>query len=415
MSETSHHHETLFMIGLNHKSADVDERSQHSYDAAGRAALRKSLGDDLGAKGSIVVSTCNRTEVYGVFPGGIDDHVQAKLVSSIFPRLNGKGPTPYIRVGRVAVFHLFRVSSGLDSLIVGESEILGQVKTAFDECLKGDPPHRVLGDLFRQALTVGKRVRTETHLGEGSVSVAAAAVKLVKKIVGRLETKSALIVGAGETGVLTARHLSAGGVEHLAIVNRTASRAVEIAREFHGEGGGLDELKERMDGADIIIACVEAPEPIIVPKLFDGLGTRTRCIVDISIPRAVDKKVADESGVFLIDIDDLQRLIEENTKERMVRADRAHEIIVDETHKFLSLQSYAALAPIVNDIKQRFDAVLTETMEDPKSKADVDAMLKRVSSKLFAAAVEGLKNSSRRFHSPAELRAAYESFLAEDD
>lgn len=405
-----HEREHLFLIGLNHKAANAEWRSRFALPADRRDHVRRTLKEELEVAGTVVLSTCNRTEVYALSQKALDDAFHDRLSGLVFPAATGAEFRPYVHRGRDAVFHLFRVVSGLDSMILGESEILGQVKHAFEEAMTEGKAPRTLSDLFRQALSVGKRVRSETQLGQGSVSVASTAVKLAKKIVGRLDDKRVLLIGAGETGVVVARHLKDAPVKSLKILNRTAEKAAAVAAEMGGVGAGFEKKNDWLDEADVVIVCVEAPEPVLGPDDMKKVSSRTRCIIDISIPRAVDPKIADCDGVFSFDLDDLDRLVRQSEDERQKNTGAAHEIVVEETHKFLALQTLATWSPLVSTLRESLDAALAETLREADG-AELEPRLKKLAAKMLARTMDGLKTSVRKSHDENELKNAYERYL----
>lgn len=398
----------IITFGMSHHVAEIGVRECFSVVGERRAELRERLAAELEIPGGVLVSTCNRTELYAIVNGTPpDDRFAAELRRLVFPGLDG-GMHPYFWVGSDAVFHLFRVSAGLDSMIVGESEILGQLKSAFEESRAASALDRTLQDLFRQALVVGKRVRTETSVGQGGLSVAATAVRLARKIVGELVRHHAVIVGAGETGILTARHLKANGIGSMCFVNRTVEHAREAAGEFQAEARPLDELADAMQKADVVICAVEAEEPLIDRTLMRKLRTRTRCLIDISVPRAVAADAADSTGAFVFDIDDLANLIESVKDDRETQIDLADEIVVSEVHKFYSNRTFAGMAPLVERLKGGFGDVLDGTVP---AGDDAREASERLTKRLLAVALDSLKQSSRVQHSREQIRASYELFL----
>ena len=400
--------DTLFCLGLSHRTAEVDVRERFAVAAQDRESLRDRLESRLGLAHHVVVSTCNRTELYGCVSGqSPDDDLTGAVREAVFPGLDSDAS--YRHLGPNTVFHLYRVAAGLDSLITGETEILGQVKSAAEEARGLGATVRLLDELFTGAVKVGKRVRTETKVSEGSLSVASTAVKLARKIVGQLDDKTALVIGAGETGRLTARHLRAANVGKLIFCNRTVARAEEAAQEFGGEAIGLDALFDAMDRADVVIGSIEAPEPVVTHKLVRKLRGRTRCFVDISVPRSMEPSVGGRSDLFAFDIDDLAELVEAKAAEREAQITRIDEILVEEMHKFLSRQTYNWLTPMVTDLKSSFDDVVTKARAEFPTVDEVT--LQRLASRLFGVTVQGIKTASRDRFRVADVRRAYQSFL----
>ncbi|MEZ6195598.1 MAG: glutamyl-tRNA reductase [Planctomycetota bacterium] len=399
---------SLLVLGIGHRSADVELRERYALDAAARAALREDLATRFGLERICLLSTCNRTEVCLHLEGeAIEEEALIALHERVFPGLP-RGRSSYEYRGWDAAIHLFRLAAGLDSMVVGETEILGQIRDAFDESALATDPGRLLRDLFRQALTLGKRVRTETELGRGSLSVAAVAVKLARKVVGELEGKRALVVGAGETGVLVGRHLVAAGVRDIAIVNRTRERAEEAARELGGRAGGLDALAAELDLADVVVGCVEREEPLVTLPLVRGLHNRTRVFIDLSVPRSIDPRIGELGGVFALDIDDIAHLVEATVAERMRQVGEVDALVVAEVHKFLALQAFAGLTPLVVRLREAF----AETRDEAVSEGAVETgPAEMLTKRLLGAAMQALKDASRGRYRQDEVAMAYETFL----
>lgn len=398
----------IIAFGLNHRTADVATRESVARDTEGRTELRRRLATELGLESSCVVSTCNRTEVYVEVPAAADAKKTARLAHEVvFPGL-AIGRETYLHRGWDAIIHLFRLASGLDSMVLGESEILGQLRDAFREADREGDSGRVLRDLFRQALTLGKRVRTETDLGRGSLSVAAIAVQLARKVVGNFEDKRALIVGAGETGVLVGRHLAAAGTGEIVVLNRTRSRAEDLAAELNGRAGSLDDLPAELEGADLVVGCVERDEPTITADHLRGLRSRTRVVIDISVPRSVAPAVAEVPGVFAFDIDDLSALIETNRRDRLRQTSEVDALVVGEVHKFLSLQAYAGMTPLVTELQDAFDRTCDQAVEEGLAPERGAEMLTK---RLLGAVMSALKESSRGRYRRDDVELAYRDHL----
>ncbi|MCA9319429.1 MAG: glutamyl-tRNA reductase [Planctomycetes bacterium] len=410
MSE--HGWNSLFVFGMNHRSAEVDVRERFALSPEGRGRLRGQLAHDEELSSHVLVSTCNRTELFGCLGGkrGGGVTLAGELRTLVFPLLEARY-APYLFEGWEAVFHLFRLASGLDSMVLGESEILRQVKQAAEESREAGMPARILLDLFRQALMVGKRVRTETPLGEGSLSVAATAVKLARKVVGELDDKSALVLGAGETGRLAARHLKSAGVQSLCILNRSVDRAEAAAKELGCEFGGLDGLRSALESVDVVVSAIEAPEPLLTRASLKGLSSRRRCLVDISMPRSIAPDITNHPGVFTFDLDDLASLVDSAKSEREAAMHQADEIIVAEVHKFLAQQTYVELTPMVRELQERWRATVDETLERPALDSSVRDEVERLSKRLLGLGLDVLKRSHRQHHRLEEIRAAYGAFL----
>jgi glutamyl-tRNA reductase len=273
----------------------------------------------------------------------------------------------YFVDGADVVRHLFRVTSSLDSMIVGEAQILGQVKDAYTCSFETGGCSRIFNKLFRQSFEVGKRVRTETDIGESAVSISYAAVELAKKVFEDLEGKSVLVVGAGEMSELTAKHLMANGVKTVLVANRTYERAVELAECFDGEAIRYDDLFERMRDADIVISSTGAPHAVITKdKVAGALKRRKRgplFLIDIAVPRDIEPEVNELGGVFLYDIDDLEGVVEANLEERMREAQRAEAIIAEELGSFRAWLESMEVVPTVAAIRANAERIRQAELE----------------------------------------------------
>src|SRR5713101_3841004 len=339
----------IVLIGLNHRTATVElrERIAFSVEQACEAA------DQLRSRGileeTLVLSTCNRSELYGVPRELADDSTGAveRFLASFHQlppaELNG---SLYRHRDRSAVHHLFRVAAGLDSMLLGEAEILGQVREAYRVALDHGATGPVLNRMFQGALEIGKRVRSETELGTRPVSVAFSGVKLAERIFGKLNNHRALIVGAGATSEQVVRHLCDRGVKQLRVLNRTAEHAVDLAARFGGEVVPWENLAAALDWPDLIVTSVSASEPIltraIINRAMSARGNRALLLIDLGVPRNVAPDVGDIYNTYLYNIDDLTEIVEQNKKARVAEIPRAEAIIDEQVEKFLHWQAGVA-------------------------------------------------------------------------
>ncbi len=319
----------LLVIGISHKTAPVAMRERLAMTEREAERFVHELVSKAEVREAVVISTCNRTEVYLV----VCDAVQAEsdLLGKLAKRA-GIRPTELVDVvysprNCDAARHLFRVTSGLESMIVGESEVQGQVRRAYEAALAAGTTGPFTNRLFRAALQTGKRVRTETVLGSARVSVSSVAVDLATLAVGDLHDRDVLVIGAGETAELTARALSEQGVSTLFIANRHAERARSLAERFGGSVGSLDELPERMVDADIVVASTSSPHPIVGAEelrvVMRARAGRPLVLIDIAVPRDIEHECAEIDGVTLLDMDDLQSTVARNLDIREGERDRA--------------------------------------------------------------------------------------------
>ena len=357
----------LLLVGISHKTAPIDLRERVDFQARGvELALRTLAARKPGGHGSelAVLSTCNRAELYVA----CDDPASARsaLVTfvSTFHEVDAAAIQPHIYdvTDLDAARHLFRVAAGLDSLVVGEPQILGQVKDAHSAARQAETAGPLLNRLFHACFAVGKRVRTETNLGSGAVSVSYAAVNLAKKIFGSLDGRSVVVLGAGEMGKLTAQHMKSQGVRQVTIVSRTIAHA---ARTADAIGGATAARWEDMDAAlsasDIVITATGAATPILTKAHIESVMRPRRgrplFIIDIALPRDVEPAAGEIEQVFLYNIDDLQASVRENLARRGNEAARAEAIVDEELAKFATWLRSRGVIPTVVALRQSFESI----------------------------------------------------------
>ncbi len=359
----------LILVGLSHKTAPIEIRERLTFPAHKQAeALARLTSSDAIAE-AVIISTCNRTEIYAVAAGadaGVDAVIDFMTEYHSLDR-HELVRSLYLNHGESVVRHLFRVVASLDSMVIGEAQILGQVKEAYDHALNNGATGKVFNKLFRQSFEVGKRVRTETEIGENAVSISYAAIELAKKVFDTLEGRTILVLGAGKMSELTAKHLVSQGVKSVLVANRTFERAQELAERFNGEAIRYDDLYERMHDADIVISSTAATHYVItkehVAKSMRGRGGRPLFLIDIAVPRDIEPAVNDLSNVFLYDIDDLSGVVESNLEERMREARRAEVIIEDEFAAFARWRESLEVQPTVAAIRARADVIRQAELE----------------------------------------------------
>lgn len=326
---------SVALIGINHRSAPVEIRER--FAALGASVVRESLLIE-GWKEAVVLSTCNRFEVYAVGSGAGRDW--GEELSSSLERISGVpvGAHRYVRTGAAAVAHLFSVASGLDSLVLGECEILCQIKKAYESAHASAATSKRTNVLFQRALLVGKAVRSSTHISMGQLSVASVAVELAKRIFGSLAGSEVLVLGAGETAEKTARHLISSKVSSLYIANRTWERARDLAAKLKAEPVRWDAFPSVLSRADIVVSSTGAPRPVlsaeVVKEALARRGGRSLFLIDIAMPRDVAPEIDELDGVYLYRIEDLRAIADENASRRRGEVDAARTIIARETECF---------------------------------------------------------------------------------
>lgn len=351
------------VVGLSHRTAPVEVRERLAVTPDRLQTELRTMAVSLGLDEALLISTCNRVELYATSPDPTEAARSAKQALAqrlADPTIDG---VLYQERGIDVIRHAFRVASSLDSLVVGEPQILGQVKEAFDAAKGAGTLGTLLGRCFTQAFATAKRVRNETGIAEGTVSVSSIACELAKKIFGDLEGRQTLLLGAGEMGEAAARSLRQTGTQ-LHVINRSEERARALAASCGGRPVPYEKLAVELAEADVVIASTASPKFILTPELMKGV-VRTRrhrplFIIDIAVPRDVDPRVGNMDNVFVYDVDDLQQVAEENLAVRAREAAHAERIIEEEVESFLSWRRSLELAPTIVALRKRFGEVADE-------------------------------------------------------
>jgi glutamyl-tRNA reductase len=403
---------SLFVAGLSHHTAPIEVREQLALDSD---KLREVLGD-LGAgplAEGMIVATCNRVEVYGVadVPGEARAAAFRRLAAYRGIAPHALEPLLYTRTQEEAVLHAFRVAASLDSMILGEPQILGQVKDAFALAQSAGTVGPVLHSLMSHAFAVAKKVRTETEVGRLAVSVSYAAVELARKIFGRLDQKSVLLVGAGEMSELAARHLVDQGAVPVYVANRTWSRAQELARTLAGIPVPFEQLRATMALVDIVIASTTAPEPIIraadVREVLHARRERPLFFIDIAVPRNVEPAVNELDNAFCYDIDDLRSVVDSNLRERQREAQRALAIVEREVERFVARLRDLEVVPTIVSLREKLEDIRRAELSkalgrlpdaDAETRRVMEALSQSIVNKILHAPTVKLRDSSRAGH-----------------
>ena len=398
----------LLLVGASHRTAPVELRERLDFCSRGLDDAVRALAQRPYNREAVIVSTCNRAELYLACadPSAAADDVLRFIAE--FHQLGADQVRPhlYSHVDQAAVRHLFRVSSGLDSMIVGEPQILGQIKDAYGVASTVQTAGPLLNKLFHWAFGVGKRVRSETALAEGAVSVSFAAVSLARKIFGNLAGRHVLVIGAGEMGKLTAMHLKGQGAAPIVITSRTLANAQQLAEEIGGTVTAWDAIPQALLEADIVITSTGAPTAILskaqVKAAVPASRTRPLFIIDIAVPRDVDPQAADIEQVFLYNIDDLQSIVRENLQKRGAEVSHAEQIVEEEVSKFSSWHRSRVAVPTIVALRQRFETIRKSELErleaklgslPPDARQRVDEITHLIVEKLLLQPTEQLKSA----------------------
>ena len=401
----------LVIVGLNHKSAPVEIREKLSFPA-------DTVGDSLvkllgyyGLNEAVILSTCNRVEVLAI----TDD--MEKGIWEVKRFLSDVHSIPletldehlYDHCGEEAVKHLFRVAAGLDSMVMGEPQILGQVKDAYGHAVEHNGAGVVINKLYHKAFQVSKRIRTETKIGESAVSISFAAVELAKKIFGELAGKTVMLIGAGEMAELAAKHLMNSGIGDILVANRTYERAVELVRGIGGNAIMFREFPHYLKSVDIVIASTGAASYVIKPEAVSEAMRERRYkpmfFIDISVPRNIDPRVNDIENAYVYDVDDLQGVVQSNLNERHKEAEQAEFIIDEEIEKFYRWIKSLDVVPTIIALRQYCDSVRKAEIEkgagylgelSKKQEKALDAMTKAIVNKILHNPIVHLKKDASR-------------------
>ena len=415
----------LFGSGLSHKTAPIAVREQLAVE---EDKLREILVDVHGAgvlSEVVILSTCNRVEVYGVadVPGEARALAFRRLGQHRGVDLAQVEPLLYTKSGTEAVQHCFRVAASLDSMLVGEPQILGQVKDAFALAQSCQAVGPLLHHLWTQAFAVAKKVRTETELARHAVSVSYAAVELARKIFGSLEGKAVLLIGAGKMSELAAKHLADQGAFPIYVTNRTWARAQEMARALAGTAVPFDARAETLGTVDIVITSTGAPEPIVrradVERCLQGRRSRPLFFIDIGVPRDVEPGVNELDAVFCYDIDDLRQVVESNLRERLREAQKAEALVEREVAKFIARDHDLEVVPTIVSLRERLEAIRRGEVEkayavlpnaDAQTRRAIEAMSQAIVNKILHAPTVKLRELSRGDHGRTWTEMVHELF-----
>ena len=398
----------LQLIGINHKTAPVEVRERLAIPESRLPEAHQHLARHPGIQEGLIISTCNRVELLTSAPGEAVVDLRGFLHEYFHVNPSDFEPHLYEFREKEAIRHLFRVASSLDSMVVGEPQILGQVKDAYTIARGVGSVQGNLDPLISRAFAVAKKVRTETAVGSSSVSIASVAVELAKKIFGSLRGKSVYLIGAGKMIELAARHLVSHGASTILVSNRTYDRAVEIAQKFNGKAIRFDDLYDNVDRADIVISSTGAPHAIFRrehgEKFLSRRKNKPMFFIDIAVPRDVDPELNDLEGIFVYDIDDLQQAVSSHLADRGKEAERAERIVDFEVDAYLLRQRTRDVVPMIVSLQDQFETIRQAEIDrargrlgklSPDQEQALDALTQGIVKKILHMPISTLKTAAR--------------------
>jgi glutamyl-tRNA reductase len=414
----------LLLLGTSHKTAPLAVRERVALPEGRAERFLRELAGHPEIREAVVLSTCNRTELYVV----VSDPVEAETtVLGMLARQAGLRPTElidgiYSHRNCDAARHLYRVTSGLESMIVGEAEVQGQVKRAYEAALAARTTGPLTNKLFRAALATGKRVRTDTAIGAGGASIASVAVEAARSALGELSSRHVLIIGAGETGEMTARALSEQGVATMFVANRRRDRAIALAQRFGGSTIAFDALPGELERADIVVASTASPHSIVgaeeLAVVTAARAGRPLLLFDLAVPRDIDPDCAALPGVTLVDIDGLQAQVARTHSERRIEARRAEGIVEEEIQSFAGWLGTLEVLPTIAALREQADRLVAELLAENEQRWEslgerdrerVEAMLRAAVKRLLHEPTQRIKalDSERRHARLSLLRELF--------
>jgi glutamyl-tRNA reductase len=398
----------LLVVGLNYKTAPIEIRECLAFPEDKLEDALSKVHDLSSVKENMIVSTCNRVEVYAATR---ETEKAIRDLKEFFSRYHGLPLKEfekrlYTHVGEEAVRHIFRVASSLDSMVLGEPQILGQIKDAYDLSQQVKTSGLILHRLLHRAFHVAKRVRTETKIVIGAISISSVAVELAEKIFGSLQKKTVLLIGAGEMCELAARHLVSVGVDKILVTNRTHERAVSLAWEFRGEAIPFEDMAQGLRRADIVISATNSPQYLIrhgqITKVIKDRRQKPIFFIDIADPRDIEPEVGDIGNVYLYNIDDLQKVANENMKDREKETRKAEEIVQNEMEKFITWYRSLNVTPTIVALRKKFEEIRKKELEktlslhpnlSEKEKKSLEALTSAIINKILHTPITLLKQT----------------------
>lgn len=418
----------ILLVGMSHKTAPVELREKLSMPDESLSDLLTNLKSE-NVPECLILSTCNRVEILAHCTNpekGIDE-IKNFLSAQHQTTATDLEPHIYIQEGETAVRHIFEVASSLDSMVVGEPQILGQIKNAYTIASENQTSGLILNRLMHKAFSVAKRVKTETRIAQNAVSISYAAVELAKKIFEDLGEKTVMLIGAGEMIELAARHLMNNGTKSILVTNRTYSRAVELAQEFNGSAIRFDSFTDSLIRTDIIISSTGSPHYILnhhdVKEVLHQRRNKPILMIDIAVPRDLDPEINKIDNVYLYDIDDLQSVVDTNIQEREKEAEKAYEIVAEEVQTFLRWIASLDVTPMIVLLKERFEQIRQEELQktlprlngiSEKEKKDIETMAIAIINKILHGPLKALKTHSNQDDKDTLIQLIKEIFQLHD-
>ncbi|MEO8596646.1 MAG: glutamyl-tRNA reductase [Candidatus Solibacter sp.] len=399
----------LLITGVSHKTAPVEVRECLAFREETLPAALADLKSRAGVSEAVILSTCNRVEITLTAEDSADPRVIVDAFLADHKSVTSAtiGPHLYRHEGRDAIHHLFRVAASLDSMVVGEPQILGQLKTAYAAAKNCGALCGWLDALMARSFSVAKRVRSETGIGQMAVSVSYAAVELARKIFGSLNNRTVMLAGAGKMSELAARHLRRCGASHVFVTNRTHERAVEMAKLFQGTPVEYSRFTAMLPEVDILIASSGAPHYILhkdeMQRVISSRRNKPMFLIDIAVPRNIEPSVNDLDNVFLYDIDDLQEVVNSNLRERMKEADHAESLVSEEVERTISRMKVAEVTPLIVSLQDQLEHIRAGEMEKvrrrlgvltPQQEEAIDALTRGIINKIAHGPISELRTNA---------------------
>jgi len=418
------------VVGLNYRTAPVEIREKFAVSEGDLSEALNRLKETKSVLECVIVATCNRTEIYAVVDRlNICGHDIRTFLEQWF-EIPRKEFVKYLYIyeDRDAVKHLLRVASGLDSMVIGETQILGQVREAFFAAQKLGTTSRIFNHLFQQTLTFAKRAHTQTAIGESAVSISYAAVELAKKIFGSFQDKTVMIVGAGKMGELTGKHLLASGADKIIVANRSQQRAAELAEKFQAETCSLDEIEDRIQETDVLISSTGAGKWLLTKEqmavIVPGREHRPLFMIDISVPRNLDPAIQELPNVHLYDIDDLEGIVEENMEQRRKEAEKIEQMIEEEISAHEYWFKTRHVGPVLRALQEKSSSIHEGTLEslynklpelDERQRKVIHKLTKSIITQILQDPISNIKEMAAESNGGEMVEAFARIFSLEDE